>query len=64
MTQNDLFPPDLVLDAIERVAAQWRADTKALVEHARRSFGQTTRFDHFERRFARNAVHTTQEAKP
>lgn len=55
--QGDLFfsPVDAV---IERLAAQWRSESKAAFEHLRRSFGQTTRFDHFERRFITQEKHT------
>lgn len=58
MRQDDLFMPDLIDAVIELLAQQWRAASKLAFEHLRRSFGQTTRFDHFERRFLIKEKHT------
>ncbi len=53
MTQIELFEPSVTELLIETHARIAIADVRAMAEHARRSIGQRTRLDYFQRKVQR-----------
>lgn len=60
MVQDSMLPRDPVAEIIERLSQDWATESAASFEYMRRSFGQTTRFDFFQRRLVRGDIFASQ----